>query len=433
MLQRLSHVPGADVAKLTTIDGTTADLDPADLRVDLCLIDGEHTNAAALQDARFCRRAVRDQGVIVFHDRLIVDHGIQRFLAELSRYRAYPLAHDLFVVEIGVPSLPRRSEGQSEGSARSLADRRSTAGRSAGAASRADRQDRTARIREVGAHPRRATPQRAGRAEGVRPSLRFEVHTFVNDDGFVRKDARVVHRCRLRPGRVRAPDRSRRRSVHDDHAHRTSIDRALSDPVPSGRVHRSGRRSRGAARPSSGARRARSALGRGWKRRDHAKRSTDSTARRRARRLDWRDPAAPGRDLGRGLPRLQSAQRPALLCRAEGVPPLRRRRLPPRARRRRLGVRNRFSRHPFGSDACWQGACERVLACLRTLEATVHRRLERPLSVPVRGNPERRAVPQPLRLPPAAVRLCGRRGVSYTVPARRLRPAASRDRPAALA
>ena len=43
--------------------------------------------------------------MIVFHDRLIVDHGIRRFLAELSRYRAYPLAHELFVVELGVPSL----------------------------------------------------------------------------------------------------------------------------------------------------------------------------------------------------------------------------------------------------------------------------------------------------------------------------------------
>jgi len=105
MVECLSQVPGADLAKLHTIDGTTADLDPAGLRVDLCLIDGEHTNTAALQDARVCRRAVSDRGVIVFHDRLIVDRGIQRFLAELSRYRVYPLAHDLFVVEIGVPSL----------------------------------------------------------------------------------------------------------------------------------------------------------------------------------------------------------------------------------------------------------------------------------------------------------------------------------------
>jgi hypothetical protein len=44
-------------------------------------------------------------GVIVFHDRVIVERGIQRFLGELSRYRAYPLAHDLFVVEINAPSL----------------------------------------------------------------------------------------------------------------------------------------------------------------------------------------------------------------------------------------------------------------------------------------------------------------------------------------
>ena len=55
MLERLSRVPGADLGKLSTVDGTTEDLDPVALRVDLCLIDAEHTNAAALRDARFCR------------------------------------------------------------------------------------------------------------------------------------------------------------------------------------------------------------------------------------------------------------------------------------------------------------------------------------------------------------------------------------------
>ena len=95
--------------------------------------------------------------MIMFHDRLIVDHGIQRFLAELSRYRAYPLAHDLFVVEVGVPSLlddPRVKPR----SARPVADNRPTPGRAAGAAARAHRQDLAARIREGRACPRRATP-----------------------------------------------------------------------------------------------------------------------------------------------------------------------------------------------------------------------------------------------------------------------------------
>jgi hypothetical protein len=105
MLGRLARVPGADLRKLTAIEASTDDVDPRKLSADLCLIDAEHTNDAALRDARFCRRVIGERGVIVFHDRILVDRGIQRFLSELSAHRAYPLRHDLFVVEIGVPSL----------------------------------------------------------------------------------------------------------------------------------------------------------------------------------------------------------------------------------------------------------------------------------------------------------------------------------------
>lgn len=105
MLERLGRVPGADLAKLKTIEAGTEDVDPPAEHIDLCFIDAQHTNAAVLQDARFCREVIRDRGVIVFHDRVLVDRGIRRFLAELSHCRAYPLAHDLFVVELNVPSL----------------------------------------------------------------------------------------------------------------------------------------------------------------------------------------------------------------------------------------------------------------------------------------------------------------------------------------
>jgi predicted O-methyltransferase YrrM len=105
MLERLSAVPGANFEKLTTVDASTEELEPAELSADLCFIDAEHTNAAALRDARFCRQVIRDRGIILFHDRTLVYGGIQAFLRELSRYRAYPLAHDLLVVEIGIPSL----------------------------------------------------------------------------------------------------------------------------------------------------------------------------------------------------------------------------------------------------------------------------------------------------------------------------------------
>jgi hypothetical protein len=105
MLARLSSVPGADLEKLTAIDGTTEELNPENFCADLCLIDAEHTNEAVLQDARFCRKVIRDHGVIIFHDRTLVSHGIFRFLGELQHYRAYPMANDLFVVELNIPSL----------------------------------------------------------------------------------------------------------------------------------------------------------------------------------------------------------------------------------------------------------------------------------------------------------------------------------------
>jgi hypothetical protein len=105
MLAHLARVSDADLSKLETIDDSTENIDPGGLRADLCFIDGEHTDTAAFRDARFCRSAIRDRGVIAFHDRTIVERGIVRFLRELDRYRAYPLAHDLFVVELGVPTL----------------------------------------------------------------------------------------------------------------------------------------------------------------------------------------------------------------------------------------------------------------------------------------------------------------------------------------
>jgi hypothetical protein len=70
MLALLGAVPGAHLGKIATIELSTEDIDPGSLphRPDLCFIDGEHTNRAALRDARFCLAAVGDRGVIAFHD-----------------------------------------------------------------------------------------------------------------------------------------------------------------------------------------------------------------------------------------------------------------------------------------------------------------------------------------------------------------------------
>lgn len=103
MLSRLATVPGADLAKLETIELSTEDIAPGRIaRPDLCLVDGEHTYAAALRDARFCRAAMQGAGVILFHDREIVEPAILDFLRETAGpVTAYPLRGSFFVVELG--------------------------------------------------------------------------------------------------------------------------------------------------------------------------------------------------------------------------------------------------------------------------------------------------------------------------------------------
>ena len=62
MLENLKRLPGADLGKLRTIDAGTDSVDPAELglRPTLCFVDGEHTDAAVLRDAGFCRAALDD-------------------------------------------------------------------------------------------------------------------------------------------------------------------------------------------------------------------------------------------------------------------------------------------------------------------------------------------------------------------------------------
>ena len=63
MLALLATVPGADLAKLEAIELSTEDIAPGRLpRPDLCVIDAEHTYAAALRDGRFCPRRCRGPG-----------------------------------------------------------------------------------------------------------------------------------------------------------------------------------------------------------------------------------------------------------------------------------------------------------------------------------------------------------------------------------
>jgi hypothetical protein len=111
MLSELSRIPGADLSKLTTIDASTDALVPAEVRPSpqVCFIDGEHTDEAALRDARFCRTATGVEGCIVFHDAQVVYRGIRAFLDELQStevtHRSFYMPNNIFVVELGLSRL----------------------------------------------------------------------------------------------------------------------------------------------------------------------------------------------------------------------------------------------------------------------------------------------------------------------------------------
>jgi hypothetical protein len=110
MLELLHDVPNADLSKLETVEDSTEDIAPGQFaRPYLCFIDGEHTNKAALRDARFCRTVMQGAGVIAFHDFHIVERAILDFLRETPRpRRGYLLLHGIFVVELGrMPTLLR--------------------------------------------------------------------------------------------------------------------------------------------------------------------------------------------------------------------------------------------------------------------------------------------------------------------------------------
>lgn len=111
MLENLGRLTGADLAKLTTLDVGTDVLQPADvhIRPQLCFVDGEHTDEAALRDARFCRSVVADDGCIAFHDAQVVYGALDEFTRELQSegvaFDAYVLPRVVFVVELGSTAL----------------------------------------------------------------------------------------------------------------------------------------------------------------------------------------------------------------------------------------------------------------------------------------------------------------------------------------
>ncbi len=107
MLEGLRRIPGADPSKILSLEAGTDTLRPADLGVqpDFCFVDGEHTDEAALRDARYCLSVVRPDGCIAFHDAHLVYVGINTFVKELAEsgrtFRPYVLPSSVFVIDLG--------------------------------------------------------------------------------------------------------------------------------------------------------------------------------------------------------------------------------------------------------------------------------------------------------------------------------------------
>ncbi|HUR99660.1 MAG TPA: class I SAM-dependent methyltransferase [Pyrinomonadaceae bacterium] len=107
MLEKLRTVAPDHMGKIVTLDGDSGSIDPAKIaeKIDLCFIDGEHTDAAVLSDFKFCLRVLNENGCIAFHDAQITYNGIAACVSHLEQsgitFRAYGLPSIVFVVELG--------------------------------------------------------------------------------------------------------------------------------------------------------------------------------------------------------------------------------------------------------------------------------------------------------------------------------------------
>ncbi|MEP7148732.1 MAG: class I SAM-dependent methyltransferase [Acidobacteriota bacterium] len=107
MLEKLRTVATEKMDKIVTLDGDSRSIKPAEIKekIDLCFIDGEHTDEAVLSDFRFCRDVLNENGCIAFHDAQITYNGIASCVKNLEnegvKFRAYCLPSIVFVIEIG--------------------------------------------------------------------------------------------------------------------------------------------------------------------------------------------------------------------------------------------------------------------------------------------------------------------------------------------
>lgn len=106
MLDQLSAVAPEKMFKLKTIDNDTSKIKASEIadKIQLCFIDGEHTDTAVMSDFRFCLDVLDENGAILFHDSQITYNGIAQCVEYLKKnnisFRAYNLPSVIFAVEI---------------------------------------------------------------------------------------------------------------------------------------------------------------------------------------------------------------------------------------------------------------------------------------------------------------------------------------------
>ena len=105
MLELLAEV--APVDKIRTIDGDTRQIKPSEIgeKMQLCFIDGEHTDEGVISDFKFCLEVLDTNGAILFHDAPITYNAIAECVEHLKttgvKFRAYSLPNIVFAIEIG--------------------------------------------------------------------------------------------------------------------------------------------------------------------------------------------------------------------------------------------------------------------------------------------------------------------------------------------
>ncbi len=107
MIERLrERLPSQCLDKLQTFDCDASDLlDTALQPIDMCFIDGEHTNKAAFRDFLSLWKHCKPDCIILFHDANLISDGICNVEALLDfngvEYKSYLLPELMFAVFIG--------------------------------------------------------------------------------------------------------------------------------------------------------------------------------------------------------------------------------------------------------------------------------------------------------------------------------------------